>query len=149
MNDCISARVFDFDFTNPQYIPSGDQSSAIFWGCHGIYSFLSWVLVGVVETTQQADSCETTVWVVLAETIPIWGAECQGTQWNASWDSQMTNKVNCGIMGGREKELKWWWRIPFSEHIWAFAQSLWLCRFPRHFVRVSLSHWKHLAALSI
>lgn len=46
MNDCISARVFYYDFTNPQYIPSGDQSSAIFWGCHGIYSFLSWVWLG-------------------------------------------------------------------------------------------------------
>lgn len=58
---------FYHDFSNTNTHLPGGQSPAGFWSCHGVYLCFS-LSDGVVETSQQAGSCEITkVWIILVE----------------------------------------------------------------------------------
>lgn len=84
---------------------------------------------GVVGATQQADGCETTtVWVTLAETIPVWQGKGQSTQWNASYvhfSNEWLTKCAVGLGGGRWREnLSSGTECHFPCTFWAFAPVL-------------------------
>lgn len=89
-------RVQDFflDFTNPCTYLLG-IAMAFIHSCLECWGGVN---------TRQADSCETTLWVVLAEAVSVWGEEGQSMQWNDPVCISLTNDQRSELWDGGEGE---------------------------------------------